>query len=523
VSSPTTLDAPYDTLEVLPRELWLPGIVTACGGADARLRDLPRWYDALLAGRLPPPEADFGDPAASHALRDVIGELALPTMAQGVVAAAQQVMRTALWHLDRLIDRPAYQPRADAIMAMAQAFRDEWRIERAEWEQIAALLRGMGDFARLSWDTLQGRLQGRDIERAQALSLLLSTAPEIVELIARIGRGIARAQPAEATPQVRPDPGTTEAPLVWRTTFLPDAPGEIHGVRIGNRLARMVPAEAAQLRHPVLHKLWRARLAEARLSIWDESALLVEAVHDPRGAPRAASVVDPAPRERGPMIVCVDTSGSMKGAPERLSKAVVIEAVRTAQREQRACHVIAFGGAGEVVEWQLAGGTCASRAGTIGRVDEITRTGRNAPASRGAQTDAGALERLLDFLGQAFDGGTDIAAPIERAIDLVNQHGWHEADILIASDGEFGSTPAALARLDEARACHGLRVEGLLIGDRETMGLLEVCDHIHWVRDWRRFDPDGNPRDRFSPVHSRSLTAMYFPNALSPRAAGRRP
>jgi hypothetical protein len=49
------LDAPYDTLATLPRELWLPGVVTACGSADARLHDLPRWYDALLAGRLPPP------------------------------------------------------------------------------------------------------------------------------------------------------------------------------------------------------------------------------------------------------------------------------------------------------------------------------------------------------------------------------------------------------------------------------------------------------------------------------------
>ncbi len=486
----SALNVPYDGLAALPRELWLPGVVTACGRADERLRDLPHWYDALLAGRLPSPAADLGDAAASHALRDVIGELALPAMAQGVTAAAQQVLRTALWHLDRLIDRPVHQPRGEAIAAMAQAFRDEWQIDRADWEEVAALLRGMGDFARLSWDALQGRLQGRDLVRMKELSELLTTAPEIAVLIARIGRGIERPAPADAPPP-QPEAGALEAPMVWRTTLLPDAPGDIHGLRFGNRLARMVPAEAAQLRHPVLHKLWRARLAEARLSIWDESALLVEAVRDPRGARRAASLADPAARERGPMIVCVDTSGSMKGAPERLSKAIVIEAVRTAQRERRACHVIAFGGAGEVVEWTLS-------------------------------RDAQGLADLLDFVGQAFDGGTDIATPIERAVERVNEHGWHDADVLIASDGEFGSTPAALERLDRARARHGLRVQGLLIGDRETMGLLEVCDHIHWVRDWRRFDPEGNPRDRFSPVHSQSLTALYFPNALSTRAAGRK-
>jgi uncharacterized protein with von Willebrand factor type A (vWA) domain len=202
-------------------------------------------------------------------------------------------------------------------------------------------------------------------------------------------------------------------------------------------------------------------------------------------------VVDPTARERGPMIVCVDTSGSMKGAPERLSKAVVLEAVRTAHRENRACHVVAFGGAGEVIEWDL-------------------------------DRDQHGLRGLLDFIGQGFDGGTDIATPIERAVERVNHEGWHDADILIVSDGEFGATRDALDRLDEARSCHGLRVQGLLIGDRETMGLLETCDHIHWVRDWRRFDPDGNPRNAFSPVHSKSLTALYFPNALSPRAARKR-
>jgi len=82
-----------------------------------------------------------------------------------------------------------------------------------------------------------------------------------------------------------------------------------------------------------------------------------------------------------------------------------------------------------------------------------------------------------------------------------------------------------LARLDAARQQLGLRVQGVLVGDRETMGLLEVCDAIHWVRDWRRFADEAErgegrgPLGGFSPVHSKSLTALYFPNALSGRAA----
>ena len=191
------------------------------------------------------------------------------------------------------------------------------------------------------------------------------------------------------------------------------------------------------------------------------------------------------------MIVCVDTSGSMKGAPEQLAKAVVLAVARTAHREGRGCRVIAFGGPQELIEWSL-------------------------------DLSARGLDALLAFIGQGFDGGTDIATPIERAMERVHEAGWQDADLLIVSDGEFGSTPAALARLDETRARHGLRVQGLLLGDRETLGLLEVCDEIHWVRDWRRYSPDGETRAGFSPVHSKSLTALYFPNALGPRAARQR-
>jgi len=130
----------------------------------------------------------------------------------------------------------------------------------------------------------------------------------------------------------------------------------------------------------------------------------------------------------------------------------------------------------------------------------------------------------MDLMGSSFDGGTDIQNPIERAVEQVHDARWRSADLLIVSDGEFGCVPQTLRRLDEARARYGLRVQGVLVGDRETMGLLEVCDHIHWEREWRRFDEQapGTESSGFSPVHSKSLTALYFPNALSDRATRHR-
>ena len=79
------------------------------------------------------------------------------------------------------------------------------------------------------------------------------------------------------------------------------------------------------------------------------------------------------------------------------------------------------------------------------------------------------------------------------------------------------------ARLDEARDRLGLRVQGGLVGDRETLGLMEVDDDIFWVRDWRRHGR-GPPRSGpLSPVHSKSLTALYFPGAPQAGLTGARP
>jgi hypothetical protein len=113
-------------------------------------------------------------------------------------------------------------------------------------------------------------------------------------------------------------------------------------------------------------------------------------------------------------------------------------------------------------------------------------------------------------MGQSFRGGTDITGPLERALAKLEESDWQLADLLVASDGEFGATPALAERLRQAKAGQGLRVQGVLIGDRETLGFLEIADDIFWVRDWRRYGTS----DSGSPVHSKSLTATYFPGAL---------
>lgn len=485
-------DLPWNRLAELPRELWLPALVTSVGHAEARLRDTRRWQQALEAGTLPPPEADLGDAAALTPMREAVSELGLPGLSRGRPAMAQQVLRTLLWHLDRIVDHQPRLTRAEAIQGAAAGFRAEWQLEGCGWDERLVLLDSLGDPSRLSWDALRGHLRSRAWREAQQAAAWLERLPQLAALISRLGRA---ERQGGTPPQEAPEPlADARAAHGLRAveTRLPDAPGELTGLQLTGRIDRMLASEAVMLRHPLLRRLWRARQAECRLLGWQSEAVLTDWRPDPAAPPRAAlSPPDPEPLGRGPFILCLDTSGSMRGAPENIARAIVIAAMRAAHAERRGCVLIAFGGPGEVIEREL-------------------------------DLSPGGLQALMDLMGQAFDGGTDVQTPIERAVERVHQARWRQADLLIVTDGEFGCMPATLARLDQAREQFGLRVQGVLTGDRETLGLLDVCDDIHWVRDWRRYTDDPAAVTEASPVHSRSLTALYFPNALSGRAARHR-
>ena len=52
--------------------------------------------------------------------------------------------------------------------------------------------------------------------------------------------------------------------------------------------------------------------------------------------------------DRGPILLCVDTSGSMRGARETVAKALALECMRAAREQERDCYVFAFAGPQEV-------------------------------------------------------------------------------------------------------------------------------------------------------------------------------
>jgi uncharacterized protein with von Willebrand factor type A (vWA) domain len=231
----------------------------------------------------------------------------------------------------------------------------------------------------------------------------------------------------------------------------PEVPGEVRGIDRSGELARMLPCESVLMGHPRLRLLWHARRAERSLLTYRVEGVMTETAF--LEIESEQEIVHERPRqERGPIVAVVDTSGSMTGLPEQIAKAIVLEAACTAHAEQRRCLLFLYGSRGEVVEQELA-------------------------------LDAQGIPRLLEFLGQTFGGGTDIAA-MHNVLDRLAQERWRKADVLLVSDGQWVADERLVDAVGKARRT-GSRFHGVLIGSGLT-AMDQLCSPIHHFAEWTR-------------------------------------
>lgn len=305
-------------------------------------------------------------------------------------------------------------------------------------EALARTLEGL--LPGVGWGAAPGTLQRSLLADLQALAELLERLPELRALADRLGR--LEAEVAREGVEV----GGSE---------------EVTGVHLSGDAQGALASELALLADPDTEDLFYARLVERRL-------LAVELT----GAGLGGISL---PDARGPVLACIDTSGSMIGAPERLAKAVVLAVARRVLPEGRALHVLLFGSRGEGTEIRLQRGQAG-------------------------------LAPMLAFLAQGFQGGTDFDTPLLRALDLLDERELDRADVLVVTDGLAQATLEVVAAVERARERRGVRVLSLVIGPHPLDGVLPFSDEVWGMeaggggaivrRATRGGPPPGAPRSR---------------------------
>jgi len=306
-----------------------------------------------------------------------------------------------------------------------------------------------------------------------ALQKQISDIPELQNLMQELGRRPSAEEDSSCRRLEKFAPRKQNPDGALGAEFDPRLRREsVTGIALSGNLSEMLPSEAVLLRQKlgensdettsstILRQLFLAKMAESKLQSYQLSGW-ADVPSIQRKNPLYMNRLPSAPG--GPIIVCLDTSWSMSGNRESLSKAVVLACVSEAHRQGRDCQVVSFSTARKVIE-----------SGVI-------------------TADADGIRRLLEFLSCSFGGGTDVTGALKFAINALNNDGnenpvdsgnisMEAADILLVTDGEIQDPPVpeeVMLSIERLKYLKGVEIHGLLIGKAESKPLSRLCTHTH--------------------------------------------
>lgn len=222
-----------------------------------------------------------------------------------------------------------------------------------------------------------------------------------------------------------------------RISLSPFGKNRIQTVRFSNSINNLLPMEAAKLLNPSLKKKFYADMLEGKLLSYQ---LLGKHYTGP-----------PRIKPRGPMIVLVDTSGSMHGAPQTLAKSAVLAMAKRMLSQQRDMKVILFASTSQHLEIELS--------------------------SRKKMS-----EKFLNFLLYTFGGGTDFNTALASGLKSLKEKDFQGADLLFITDGKSEvSDELILARWKEAKKKYNAKVYSLIVSSSGAGGLSEISDYTYFV------------------------------------------
>lgn len=202
------------------------------------------------------------------------------------------------------------------------------------------------------------------------------------------------------------------------------APSELHRVSRGADLSRVLPGELASYASPLARLDFLRRFAERDL-----------ATYELEGADRGG---------RGPLVICVDGSGSMRGPRELWAKGVTLALLEIARRQNRKVAALIFAGADDpLVRFELLAPRGRSRGGR--RVVD--------------------LPRVLDFASHPASGGTDFEGPLREALALLAESRLKGGDVVFVTDGTAHLDDDFVAEVRREKRRLGFSIHGVLVDD----------------------------------------------------------
>lgn len=208
---------------------------------------------------------------------------------------------------------------------------------------------------------------------------------------------------------------------------------EINSIKTGNDLGRLLPSELAKLGNPLTRGMFYKGFVEKTLLEYE--------------------LENKTPKGKGPIICCIDSSGSMAGTPECAGKGIAMALLGIARKQKRDFVLIQFGSSHQLRVFQAP----------LGKTEQMP---------------------LLVELEFFWNGGTSFKESLDASIGFIKQAKFNAADIVFVTDGLCDIPVEFEVEYKKTKKERGFGCIGVLIGSHENMIIMnKFCDTVFNVAD----------------------------------------
>lgn len=458
-------------LAALPENLFALVVTHPLGSLLPRAITVVNWLQSLEKGKLAPP-GDWLSNSTERRIRVLLANSGALGYSQDTPEVARAVVQDILLVLEQIeLAWPAtanglilhgmepsvaeQKARARHTWTAIHKLAEQWKHRVSLWQSMDDVAEELGVAPAVGNDQNRGELRDRAWFDLLRLRKWIAQIAPLQTLLQQLGQQRPNPEQSASVSQLLQKMSPTDSGP--RERKIPGLPMETHGITRSDNLARMLPLEAAFMGHETLKMLWHARRAEQGLLSYAVAGVMPIDSGTDWTAPRSGKGEGEGQGlQQGPIILCLDTSASMHGLAEQVSKALVLEALRVAKKQKRGCLVYLFGGTDELLT-----------------LDNHTL----------------ALPELLDMLRGSFSGGTEVSTPLLAALKNLQQQAWQQADILLVSDGEFQVSDELRQHVARAKEEQGVRIYGLQLGYATALHAMnQLCDPVQLFSDWKTLE-----------------------------------
>jgi uncharacterized protein with von Willebrand factor type A (vWA) domain len=206
---------------------------------------------------------------------------------------------------------------------------------------------------------------------------------------------------------------------------------ERSGVTLGNQVERLLPMELGIYMSPATRMDFLRRFAEGQTMQYEQT-----------GKEQLG---------KGPIVLCLDQSGSMQGVKDIQAKGFALALMSIAKKQKRDISLILFSMGVSKHEYKK---------GKIS-TDEMVKL-------------------ATTFLG----GGTSFMVPLEAALETINKSRFKKADIVFVTDGLAGLYEQFLERFNNVKREKEFSVLSIVLGEENTETVEKFSDRVVKASDF---------------------------------------